>query len=454
MAIDPEFAALLGGLGDAEAQIQWAEDLGLISSDAAAMVREVGGLGEVPEDSLYVAVAGGGARRTDDMPADTFNTDIDGRGHQIRLKGWNAEVGGGAPDLGGGAGGGAGGGGMGGGLGPVTPPTIGTGPQEEFFGDAPEEFGTDILPVLTAKEIKDAEDFIRAELQMAGFDLPAINTMIENWIIPRLTGTYVHTDEEGNETTLPPVTSPENLLPELFEQPEFKARFPGYHPRLEAGYNAISIEDYLAYETKFNELMQMHGLNKYIEESSNTKNMETYIGDLIAGNISFQQIQSRMSEGVEAVLNAPPEVSQQFSNYFGPEGENALLANFLDPNQTLFNLKDMAQAAVAGGYAIDIMGEDGFIGKQLALEIADLDYTAQQLQQAYTNVSRQNLLFAERLGEEDYTMAREGVKAALNMDQDVADRVERRRRQRMSDFAGGGGAMVSGTTTGFGSANA
>ena len=289
---------------------------------------------------------------------------------------------------------------------------------------------------------------------MSGFDLPAINNMLNNWIIPRLTGTYVHTDEQGNETTLPPVTSPENLLPELFEQPEFKARFPGYHPRLEAGYNAISVEDYLTYENKFKEIMNVHGLNKYIEASSNTNTMETYIGDLIAGNISFQQIQDRMAQGVEAVLNAPPEVAQQFETYFGGEGENALLANFIDPNQTLFNLKDMAQAAVAGGYAINIMGDEGFIGKQLAEEIADLDYTSQQLQQAFSAVSQQSLLFAERLGEEDYTMAREGVKAALNMDQDVSNRVQRRRRERMGDFSGGGGAMVSGTTTGFGSANA
>ena len=53
MAIDPEFGALLQSLGDQEAQIKWAEDLGLISSDAAAMVRQVGGLGVEPEDSLY-----------------------------------------------------------------------------------------------------------------------------------------------------------------------------------------------------------------------------------------------------------------------------------------------------------------------------------------------------------------------------------------------------------------
>ena len=453
MAIDPEFNALLQSLGDQEAQIKWAEDLGLISSDAAAMVRQVGGLGAEPEDSLYAWALGEGATRTDDMPADTFNTDVDGRGAQIRLKGLNDPPEGTPFGGGGGDGGGSGGtGGIGGTS--LVPPIIGTGPQEEFFGDPPKDFRTDTLPTLTRKEIEDAEAFIKAELQMSGFDLPAINNMLNNWIIPRLTGTYVHTDEQGNETTLPPVTSPENLLPELFEQPEFKARFPGYHPRLEAGYNAISVEDYLTYENKFKEIMNVHGLNKYIEASSNTNTMETYIGDLIAGNISFQQIQDRMAQGVEAVLNAPPEVAQQFETYFGGEGENALLANFIDPNQTLFNLKDMAQAAVAGGYAINIMGDEGFIGKQLAEEIADLDYTSQQLQQAFSAVSQQSLLFAERLGEEDYTMAREGVKAALNMDQDVSNRVQRRRRERMGDFSGGGGAMVSGTTTGFGSANA
>ena len=342
----------------------------------------------------------------------------------------------------------------------VAPPSLGdqagvqTGNQGDDWGgfqNDPEPFGTDVLPTLSQREIDDAKDFIAAELRLAGFNTGSITSMIENWIIPRLTGKFIDT---VSGKAMPPPTEAKNLLPELFERPEFKERFPGYHPRLEAGYNAIDIQDYLAYENTFKELMYTHGLDTYINNATNTKTMDTYIGDLITGNVSIQQVQQRINQGVSAVMNAPEQVQTTFAIWYGEKnGENALLANFLDPNEDLFDLKNMAQAAIAGGYAIDILGEDGRITQNMAEEIADLDYSNQQLQQAYSQLSQQTLLFAEKAGEEDYTIAREGVLSALNMNSEVQERVRRRKRERMGDFSGGGGAMVSGTTTGFGSAN-
>ncbi len=335
---------------------------------------------------------------------------------------------------------------------PAPPPPAPEAGQWSGFGDEAEPFGTDTLPTLTAREIKDAEDFLRAELRLAGFNTSAIESMINNWIIPRLTGQFIDT-VSGKK--MPSPTDPKNLLPELFERPEFKERFPGYHPRLEAGYNAIDIQDYLAYENTFKELMYTHGLDQYINTSTNTKVMDTYIGDLIAGNISIQQVQQRMNQGVSAVMNAPVQVQETFKSWYGDQsGENALLATFLDPNEDLFDLKNMAQASIAGGLAIDVLGEEGRITQSMAEEIADLDYSNQQLQQAYTQLSQQALLFAEKSGEEDYTIAREGVLSALNMNSEIQERIRRRKRERLGDFSGGGGAMVSGTTTGFGSANA
>ena len=90
----------------------------------------------------------------------------------------------------------------------------------------------------------------------------------------------------------------------------------------------------------------------------------------------------------------------------------------------------------------------------MAEEIADLDYSNQQLQQAYTALAQQTALFAEKAGEEDFTISREGVEYALNLDQDVTKRIERRRMERRGEFSGGGGASLTGGVTGFGSANA
>ena len=331
---------------------------------------------------------------------------------------------------------------------PWQPPNANEGPEGGFFDDPPEDLEGNIVPRFTDQEIADATAFLNAELRIAGFDVASIQSMISRWIIPRLTGTY--TDSEG--ITLLPPDSAEALLPELFEQEEFKTRFPGYHQRLDAGYNAIDIRDYLDYETRFNELMSNFGLDTYISQGSKAK--QTYIGDLVAGNISIQQLDKRINQGVAAVLNAPDSVLQKYKDWYGPDGENALLATFLDPNADLMDLGKQAQSAIAGGYSSAILGSENTIGKQMAEEIADLDYSNQQLQQAYTALAQQTALFAEKAGEEDFTISREGVEYALNLDQDVTKRIERRRMERRGEFSGGGGASLTGGVTGFGSANA
>lgn len=282
---------------------------------------------------------------------------------------------------------------------------------------------------------------------MAGFDTAAIGRLLEDWIIPRLTGTYF--DETTGVAMLPPDKA-EDLLPELFEQQEFKNRFPGYHKRLDAGYNAIDIQDYLSYEDRFNELMVSYGLDQMIMESNT--NVKEYIGDLVGGNVSLSQVDQRISKGVAAVLDAPEAVLEQYEQWYGGEAENALLANFLDPNADLINLSKQAGAAAASGYAQDVLGNT--LTQELAEDIADLDYTNDQLYQAYTALAQQTALFAEKAGEQDFDIQQEGVEYALNLDPDTMQDLEKRRRSRVADFSGGGGALMSGTTTGFGSANA
>lgn len=320
-------------------------------------------------------------------------------------------------------------------------------PGEWFSDPAPAVVSEPGIPTMSETDLTYARNLLEAELRMAGFDTNAIGRLLEDWIIPRLKGTYV--DDEG-VPMLPPDEAAD-LLPELYEQNEFKIRFPGYHPRLEGGYNAIDIQDYLSYEDRFHELMTQYGLDSIIAEGG--RSTKEYIGNLISGNVSLQQLDTRITRGVAAVLDAPEEVLQQFEEWYGTEGENALLASYLDPTAELTDLATKAGAAMAGGLAKKSLDEQG-ISQQMAEDIADLDYSNQQLQEAYTALAGQASLFAERAGEEDFKITDEGVSAALQLDSDVMDRVNRRRRERAAEFAGGGGAMVSGTQTGWGAANA
>ena len=320
-----------------------------------------------------------------------------------------------------------------------------------FFGDKdPESLNKKGVPTFSDADLLQAQLMLESELRMAGFDTPAIGRLIDNWIIPRLTGTFVHPDT--GVTMLAPKNAMD-LMPELYEREEFKVRFPGYHKRLEQGYNAIAIGDYLTYETRFKELLTQYGLDSVIGQDK--KRVTDYIGDLIAGNVSVQQLDKRINQGIGAVLNAPPEVLQQYEKWYGAVGENALLATFLDPNADLFALGEQVQAASAAGYARSILGNEGNITQAMAEEIADLDYTNQQLQGAYTALSQQTDLFRSRLGENDISVADEGVSYALNLDPEVTKRMEKRRARRTSSFAGSGGALTQGgSLTGYGASNA
>ena len=305
------------------------------------------------------------------------------------------------------------------------------------------------VPKFSTADLRKARLLLEAELRMAGFDTNAIGRLIEDWVIPRLTGTFV--DPDTGVTMLAPDT-PMDIMPELYEREEFMTRFPGYHARLDAGYNAISVQDYLTYETRFKELLTQYGLDTIL--NSDDRSVSDYIGNLVAGNISLEQLDRRINQGVGAVLNAPSEVLTQYEKWYGKAGENALLATFLDPNADLFNLGEQVQAATAAGYARKILGPAGALTQEMAEEIADLDYTNQQLQGAYNALSQREALFTEKLGEANIDLGDEGVSYALNLDPEVTKRVNRRRERRVSAFSGGGGATTQSAITGFGAANA
>ena len=474
-----EHLAMLQDTGGIEAVIEFALDpletgdttAGIISEDAAKALRaqDIPNINDTEafywqlgEAEVASGVLGAGPEGGNQIKA--FTSD-GGGGIVTSPPGGDPPGGGGDPPGGGGdppggdpPGGDPPGGDPPGGFGPMGPgggddfdpnPDAGAFRPGDWFTDPdPEVVSEPGIPTMSETDLIYARNLLEAELRMAGFDTGAIGRLLEDWIIPRLKGTYV--DAETGTTMLPPDEAAD-LLPELYEQHEFKVRFPGYHPRIDGGYNAIDIQDYLSYEDRFHELMTQYGLDSIIAEGG--RSTKEYIGNLISGNVSLQQLDTRITRGVAAVLDAPEEVLQQFEQWYGSEGENALLASYLDPTAELTDLATKAGAAMAGGLAKRSLDEQG-ISKQMAEDIADLDYSNQQLQEAYTALAGQASLFAERAGEEDFKITDEGVSAALQLDSDVMDRVNRRRRERAADFAGGGGAMVSGTTTGFGSANA
>jgi hypothetical protein len=138
------------------------------------------------------------------------------------------------------------------------------------------------------------------------------------------------------------------------------------------------------------------------------------------------------------------------------------MAAFLDPDDTVFGgewknwatLKSGVATAEIGGWSRMMMGLDTPITQERAGSIAKLGLDQATIWRKFSTVKEQENLFVEKIGEvSDLSATEEGVEAAFGLDLDAADALERRRGTRAAEFAGGGGAMITGSTTGFGAAN-
>jgi hypothetical protein len=91
----------------------------------------------------------------------------------------------------------------------------------------------------------------------------------------------------------------------------------------------------------------------------------------------------------------------------------------------------------------------------LAKKVSDLGLSQAEQWSRFAELKEKEMLFAENVDEAvDLDYAEHGVAAEFNLDSDLAETIERRATGRSARFSGGGGALMSGTTTGFGAANA
>lgn len=227
--------------------------------------------------------------------------------------------------------------------------------------------------------------------------------------------------------------SAEQIALDLQDRPEFQARFPAIAERRAKGLPAISPAEYVAYERTAAQIMRAAGLPPGFYDDP------TDFAGFIARDVSIAELNDRVNEGYQRVVNAPPEVRDAFSEFFGVQGDGALAAFMLDPDRAAPTLKRMVTQADIAGRARDAGGLN--VSLERAGELADIGITGLQAQQAAANVAERAALFAETVGDrEDLTGEREGLDYALGVGD--ASAVDRRQRSRVAAFRGGGGAAA------------
>lgn len=224
------------------------------------------------------------------------------------------------------------------------------------------------------------------------------------------------------------------VLQHLRDTPEFHERFKVIFDRQEAGLPPISPAQVVDYERTAAQLMGRFGLPQGFYD-----NYEDF-HDLLARDVSPQELQARLESGYAQVLNAPKEVRDVFREWYGANGDSALAAFFLDPDKAQPVLEhQLLKAQVAGSgrrFAFSLSEEEADLMARVGVDQAAAD-------RGFAQLSTQRGLFDENLWDSggDMTVGKEGVGAAFGLDGASQQKIERRVAERQAAFAGGGGAL-------------
>lgn len=247
-----------------------------------------------------------------------------------------------------------------------------------------------------------------------------------------------------------PTFTADRALLEMYEQPAFKLRFPAIG-QMEG---APTPGEYIQYERAIRQEFKKFGAGY---PSANV------ITALLIANVSTTEVTERLSEAERVLYSVPAEVRDTFNDWWGEEGAKEItMSLFLDPNQDWSNLQDKIDTAEVGAWGKMVAGLDAGWDRDMANAVADLGLSQAQTWNSFASLKDKELLFAENIGEDrDLRYETEGVQAEFGIGESaltLQDIIERRKQRRISRFAGGGtsqsGAIIAGTTTGMGSANA
>lgn len=228
----------------------------------------------------------------------------------------------------------------------------------------------------------------------------------------------------------------EQVLLQLEDRPEFKAAFPEIEARrkreAETGVRLqpIGPAEILAWRSGAKALMRTYGLPEEFYSSNKA------FQDMIVGDVSLEELNSRLDAVSTRVANAPPQIREVFGQIFGAQTDRALYLVATNEDLALPVLENMVRQAEAGGAARRL----GFSLTQPEMaRVAGLNITYDQAVEGFAELDDQRQLFAETLYEtEDFTVGDEGVAAAFRLE--GGQEVRRRGEARAAETGGAGGA--------------
>lgn len=223
----------------------------------------------------------------------------------------------------------------------------------------------------------------------------------------------------------------EEIMLEMRTRKEYKARFPAMEELGKQG-RAISEEAYISYEQSIRNLVSQHGLDMTLYGA------RSYIADLLLKDISPAEAQSRMELAEAASTTAPMEYRQAASRLYGISSAQ-WASIWLETDKTLPKLeKQFAASMLAGEVTMANLGD---LSKAMSERLVEAGIGRDQARQGTSRLSPE--LVGRLPGEVESGLGTDTAFAGSVGVGDAAAKLRRRVNQRISQFAGGGGAATT-----------
>lgn len=231
------------------------------------------------------------------------------------------------------------------------------------------------------------------------------------------------------------------IVQTIRESTQYATRFPGMAARAAAGMPAISEAEYIDLERNYRNLMRTSGIEERFYQDP------ARFGELIAGDVSAAELQSRVALAEEAASSADPEVVRQLEEFYGIDRAK-LVEYYLDPEEAVNLFEEERRLAAAGLSAAAI----GTVGQGFTQSVAErLEQENIQRREVQQRLGQRIGLTQRLLGEEEALTASEIAEAEFGLDAEAVAEMRRRREERTAAFSGASGVLTTrGGITGLG----
>jgi hypothetical protein len=168
----------------------------------------------------------------------------------------------------------------------------------------------------------------------------------------------------------------------LRETEPYKKRFSANAERIAKGLTALSESEYLDKEDKYQAVMRNYELpaSYYAKDSLGT---QAGFQKLLANDVSAVELEERLIQAKDRVINANPEVSAALKAYYPEITNGEILAYVLDPQNALKDIQRKVTAAEIGGAA---RSQGLTTGVSRAEELAGMGVTKAAATEGYTAI--------------------------------------------------------------------